>query len=70
MQDQDKTRATPVGGQIHGDPNFKANLWNQAIVEELNSATLRGKFRKWLQNKGKGSAHPGADDSPGQRENG
>jgi len=68
MQGPDKNPTAPPAGQIHGDPNFKANLFNQQIIEELNNCSVKAQFRKWLQTKGKGLVQDVAGKMPGQRD--
>ena len=66
MQPPNRRFFKPRAGQIHGDPNFKANRFNQQILEELNNCSIKAQFTKWLQNKGKGLVQGGAGDLPGQ----
>ena len=58
----------PTAGQIHGDPNFKANRFNQQILEELNACSVKYQFTKWLKNKGIGLVQNVAGKMPGQCE--
>lgn len=55
----------PTAGQIHGDPNFKANRFNQQILEELNACSIKYQFTKWLKNKGIGLVQNVAGQVPG-----
>ena len=55
MQPPNRRFFKPRAGQIHGDPNFKANLFNQ-----------QAQGTKGRQNKGKGLVQGGAGDMPGQ----
>ena len=55
----------PTAGQIHGDPDFKANRFNQQILEELNACSIKYQFTKWLKNKGIGLVQNVAGQVPG-----
>ena len=69
MQGPDKNPNAPAAappGQVHGDSNFRANLFNQQIIEELNNCSVRAQFRKWLKNKGIGLVQDVAGKMPGQ----
>lgn len=45
-KEQDKNRGEP--GHCYGNPNFKTDLLNLKIINEMNNASIKMQFLKWL----------------------
>lgn len=46
MKEQDKTAVEP--GHCYGNPDFKTDLLNLRIIDEINNASIKTQFIKWL----------------------
>lgn len=46
MQEQDQT--VPEPGHCYGNPDFKADVLNLKIINEVNNASIKTQFMRWL----------------------